>query len=497
MHKFDKVVDRVFHKIKKIAKVEYIKGNYNEAIKAIIAGAYFMYYYAHKYSDRELEIILKNIAKKTIKVKNYEKVNKRIIFFDSLGLDNRDLTMTYIDALTKLGYNIVYVTINKNKKDYANISKLVKSSGGKIYTIMKKQSLQGIRELGKIINNEKPSIAFMHVTPDDVVGNAVFSAYEGKLERYMINLTDHTGWIGTSSFDYLIEFRSIGYVKSYRDRKINKNKLLLLPFYPYDSPQKEFGGFPFDSEGKKVIYSGGQLYKLDGSDKYFEMAKHILDNYKEAIILYTGYGNNNFEMKMRTWIVGNNYQKRFYFTPERKDVDEIMKNCYFYLNTYPVGGGLMTQYAIKNKKIPITLTDYKHHMMQLVIGYDSDDRFIFDKYSEAIKEIDRLMADEEYCNKKGEMISKRVISKSEFEKELYKLLNKHTTKYMSDIDEKDYFNYKKIASERSRNDYITLANAIGHNNSELRKYFPYIVLRRYVQKFKKWVIEKYTRRKNK
>lgn len=497
MHKFDKVVDKTFLKIKKIAKKEYIKGNYDEAIKAIITGAYFMYFYAHKYYDRELESILKNIAKKSIKIGNYEKVDKRLIFFDSLGLDNRDLTMVYIDALTKLGYEIIYVTINRKKKDYVNISNLVKSHGGKVYTIVKKQSLQGIKELGKIMNKEKPSIAFMHVTPHDVVANAVFSAYEGKLERYMINLTDHTGWIGTDSFDYLIEFRSIGYVKSYRDRKINKNKLLLLPFYPYDSPQKEFGGFPFDSEGKKVIYSGGQLYKLDGSEQYYQMAKYILDNYKEAIILYTGFGDINYERKLREWIVDNNFQNRFYFKPERKDIDEIMKNCYFYLNTYPVSGGLMTQYAIKNKKVPITLTDYKYHMMQLVIGYDADDRFIFDKYSDAIKEIDKLMVDEEYCKKRGEMISKKVISKSEFVEELGNLINNHTTKYMSYIDGKDYFNYKKIASERSRNDYMTLMRAIKCENSGLYKYFPGINIRRYIQKYKKKIIKEYMRRKSK
>ena len=110
-----------------------------------------------------------------------------------------------------------------------------------------------MKELHAIIKRHKSGKAFFLSTPIDTAGVACFSQLKDKVMRFQINLTDHAFWLGSTAFDYCIEFRNYGAGISLNERGIDFNKLILLPFYPYINKEQPFLGFDFDIDGKKIL----------------------------------------------------------------------------------------------------------------------------------------------------------------------------------------------------------------------------------------------------
>ena len=64
------------------------------------------------------------------------------------------------------------------------------------------------------------------------------------------------------------------------------------------------------------------------------------------------------------------YPGRAFLTAERKDLFQVMEHCFFYLNTFPLVGGLMMQYAVAAEKIPLTLR-YNNDGSGILINQES------------------------------------------------------------------------------------------------------------------------------
>ena len=101
-------------------------------------------------------------------------------------------------------------------------------------------------------------------------------------------------------------------------------------------------------------------------------------------------GNGDFSI-FKKFIENNNFQNRFFYGNERKDIFEVFKHCYFYLNTYPLCGGLMTQYACVTGKLPLTLNDENEHsdndVSELLFG-EHKIKVQFSSFEELINKID-------------------------------------------------------------------------------------------------------------
>ena len=70
-----------------------------------------------------------------------------------------------------------------------------------------------------------------------------------------------------------------------------RKQILLNPLYPIID-NVLFNGFPKETEGKLVFFSGGALYKIYGQKgQFMDMMKHILEVVPNSIILYAGTGN--------------------------------------------------------------------------------------------------------------------------------------------------------------------------------------------------------------
>ena len=95
---------------------------------------------------------------------------------------------------------------------------------------------------------------------------------------------------------------------------------MLQPYYPIKN-RWPFAGFPENTAGKTVLFSGGGLYKIYGAGgKYFEIVKDILDLYPNVVLLYAGTGDT---APFERFIKENNFCNRIFLLGFRKDITAI------------------------------------------------------------------------------------------------------------------------------------------------------------------------------
>lgn len=440
------------------------RGNISEAIKFVQVAAKWMYNYNICYADDRIEEIILNIAKRFSMPIITQKREKRIVFCDSFAIDNRGLSLIYVKALVKLGYNILFITYKKNIDMMPRIRKeLEKSDLSEILLIEEYDKDEKFIRLANKVVEYEPSGILLHIAPWDVDFLILCHFFQGMLERYMINITDHAFWLGKAAIDFCIEFRSYGYSISVIERKIEEEKLLVLPYYPAKT-EKEFQGFSFSLEGKRMIFSGGSLYKTSGSPIFWDIIKYILDRYSDTIFVYAGSGNND---EMQRFIQKNRFEKRFYHISERLDLDEIMKRCYFYLSTYPICGALMAQYAVANGKVPITFTDGENLCDEVDSFFvnTNGQKLSFYSQEELYAEVDKILTDPKYLSEQEERWKKYLLCEDEFTEELNSLLQRHMTKYNKEIIEVNVEEFSNIYFKSQNNNYLSYANIIIQSKS--------------------------------
>jgi len=457
------IVLRDYNKLKRLASFSYTAGLYSWAMDITRVAASLMYNFNIIYYDEDLETLLEKISKKVIckrPVKSAGK-NKKIVFYDGLSWDNRGQTEQYLQGLIDNDYEILFLTFKRRNDQSmtAIIKKLEGCSNAKVYYITGRTNIRKCREIYDVIIDYGPSKVLYHAYPYDTIGFIVLTALEDHpIERFQINLTDHTFWLGVKCIDYCLEFRQYGVNISRDYRHIPDEKLIIVPYYPIQNTDFRFQGFPFNAEGKKVIVSAGSLYKIYGSHIYFDIIKRIMIKYTDTIIYYLGNGDTRPLLK---FIEENKFNERFFYSTERKDINEVMKRAYFYLNTYPIGGGLLPQLAVANNKIPIIYSDKEAREQNLDELFINNEERIFTIYDlDALyHEIDRLMVDTEYYADRTKLLKGKIISVSEFAKILYSALEYHETafeKSQYDIDTKTFSKMYFEIENKYLKKYVTI-----------------------------------------
>mgnify|MGYP005974010107 CR=1 FL=1 len=432
---------------------------YNKALKYISLCSDLLYHYNQYYCDKDLENDIKQISESLLQKSNIKKLDEDVVvFYDGIGADRRGLAYIYVYALTKFK-KVVYVTKEKQKYKIPTISKILKKNNCIKIFIPDKDNITKIKFVKEVIDTYKPKNVFMYTVPDDVVITTLFHHYENIITRYQINLTDHAFWIGASCLDYCIEFRNYGAYISNNYRFINKDKIVLLPYYPFVDKSIEFEGFPFEFNDikPKLIFSGGSLYKtFGGGNKYYLIVDYILQNFKEAIFWYAGAGDCSEFYKLI-----KKYPNRIFLTDERKDLYQILKRCYFYLSTYPVCGGLMFQYAAIAGKLPLTLK-FDDCVEGFLINQDELD-IEFENLEELKEKIRFVFKNEDYIKEQKDIMVKAVIKPDEFEKELKNLIENQNTNFKITFEYIDISRFLKVYEENMT--YKNLCNIIGgHKN---------------------------------
>lgn len=415
----------IYSVINKIKKAINMTNEIELKLNLISVCADILYKTCLTYYDNDLENELNKISDSFSQNINENDTKSNVVFFyDGFGLDSRGLARVYIKAICKK-YKVIYLVDKEWLVNIPKIEKHVLNSGGEI-VLLEGNVCERIKMLVESYNKHNPKHFIFYGQPNDVVSTTFMYACPSKTISYLINLTDHAFWLGQNCADKIIEFRSFGGNVSCQYRNIPEEKIHVLPFYPIIDFDKEYEGYP-DGLGeenkieKKIIFSGGAAYKIEGGEgKYSKIVEEILEYDKETVLWYAT--NDKSEILDE---LSNKYPGRIFVTPERKDLYQVLKHCYFYLSTYPICGGLMFQYAAKAGKIPYTLKNNNltegFLINQKVLGIE------FDAVDDLLEDIKHSLSDNNYCNEKSLKISQSVIEENEFEQNVYCLLEEGHT----------------------------------------------------------------------
>ena len=472
------LVEYYINSLNTIAENSLRKNDIDSTCVALTASGSIQYEFNQNYTDDVCENhIAKIVELYRNKLVSYDADDDVVLFYDSFGLDTRGLALIYLKALCDLGYRVIYVVPESSRDRQPEIAR--QTSGKNIQFCYIRHNIgQGkINELLEMISKYKPRHAFFYTTPNDIEACVGFACMEGRTKRYQINLTDHAFWLGRNAFDYCLEFREYGACVSWKYRRIDKNKLRMLPYYPYVSKDVPFAGFPFSIKGKKILFSGGALYKtIDKTGKYYAIVDHCLNKHKDLVFLYAGSGDATKLMKLQ-----EDYPDRVFHIPERKDLFALLRRCTLYFNTYPMIGGLMSQYSAVAGKIPMTLVaDFGSRLDGLLLNC-SGIKAEFTNINDLLDEMDRLLDDDEYRQQEEQKLKNCVMTETMFRNSLKQLLEDGRTNFQFSLHEIDTKEFRSNYVER-----LTLGKLadciINKNTKAIWIKFPQLLLLRIIDK---------------
>lgn len=381
---FESFIEQVKEDIRRAWEI----ADYEQAVCCAKFLCSLYYDYDYKYYDEELENIAIDVARKCIGQTRIENANrKKILFYDRFALNDRGLANIYVDALLELGYCVTWCMPENGSQVKEIVERFEEKDNIQIELMPNLSVIERMFFLQNLIKRTNAYHYFIYTLPWDVEGIGVFSSLRGNVKRYLINLTDHTFWIGAKALDYSIEFRNMGANISTQYREISPEKIVILPYYPDERTNVIYQGMPFP-ETEEFVFSGGSAYKIEGSDKFEKMVSQILNRYPKLNFVFATNGESEKLNSLK-----QKYETRFYLLQERKDLNEILKRAKFYLSTYPLGGGLMTQYALMNNCIPLCLIEEKNNFnnpKSWLLHSEKID-FVFFNIEELLERVDNIM----------------------------------------------------------------------------------------------------------
>lgn len=413
--------------------------NWNKALNllSVIAEGYYIYNQAYRDNFLEKELMFLS-GKLTAQIKSkvlVERENRDVLFYDgfeSSGNDYRGLVYIYLKALCEAGYHIVYVIPKQKENGIPNIKALLQRYHGEIQCFSSGYSGAVFQELWTICCKYKVKYSFLYTTPWDVIGLAVFNGLKGQTQRYLINLTDHAFWLGINALDYCLEFREYGASISANYRGLQKSQLIMQPYYPIVDEHIKFKGFPFQvKKDDFVIFSGGSLYKtLGAGGTFYRIVDSCLQKYSNLKFWYAGSGDDT---EMRKLI--QKYPGRAVLTEERPDLLALLQHVDLYLNTYPISGGLMLQYAALAGRIPLTLV-HDEDAKGLLLHQDTLGIYFCDENS-FLKELYQLIENKKYRKRKESHLAGTVISADDFRDNLICILETGKSRFPIQVGKVD------------------------------------------------------------
>lgn len=436
-------VEQLYNKVKTLANESMRKGKWNDALNRIDLAARIAYTYNHNYMDVECEELLNTLSKNIISEPiDFIPIENRFVFYDSTGSSNRGLVHQYIRALISWDVDFLYMLGSYNPVEAKILLNEIESFP-KAEIFILDSSISKERQIKSVyqkLENYKPQKALLYLTPWDVVALTSFNA-STQITKYQINLTDHAFWLGAKCIDYSLEFREFGCTISEQKRGIHKDKLLLQPFYPIIIPSK-FMGLPKEVTSEKVIiFSGGAYYKIYGdNDRFFYILKQILDENPTAIILFAGWGDDK---PIKRFILKNKVENRLLLLGFRRDINELVEACDIYLGTYPMSGGLMSQYAAVNGKPIISYTSPSRpgEYIESIVCHNIKTKITltYSNLDDFFVNVKKMIDDKDHRKHYSDILKEAVILPNEFNASLYQLV---TTNINNRIINKQVIDYE-------------------------------------------------------
>lgn len=441
-------VEQLYNKAKTLAKESMRKGKWNDALNRIDLAANIAYTFNFKFKDDDLEEMLIIVSKDIFSDKTlFKPKTDRFVFYDSFGFSNRGLVHQYIRSLMSWDVEFLYILGLYDKNNSSILLQEIENYPKSKILIVDRSipKTEQIKYIYNQISTYKPDKAFLYMNPWDVVGVTTFNSLTNII-KYQINLTDHAFWLGTRCLDYSIEFRNFGSTVSEQKRGIAKENIFLQPFYPIVIPSK-FLGFPSVITSENVvIFSGGNYYKIYGDNcKFFIILKRILDENPNVIILFAGWGEDK---PIKQFIKENLFEKRILLLGFRTDINELFAHCDIYLGTYPISGGLMSQYAALNGKPILAYTSDLQsggYIEDFVLQHTlkTSLKLTHTNLNDFFEEAKKLIENKKYREKIGGLLKESLINPTQFNDDLYQII----TNNKSHEFKTEFINYDKIVEQ--------------------------------------------------
>lgn len=453
-------ISNIYSILKTSAEKSFRRGKNYDSLIFIKTAASWMSQFNAFYSDAEVDALLQKIAKQTFIEKKIEKPSaQKCILIDSWGWDHKGLSQQYINGLINAGLEILYICTRKDENRGSDIQASLKDCGRAefVYVDSKKNALEAAKIIRNRIVDFSPSAIFLHINPYDTAALMACSELGG-IKIFNINLTDHAFWLGSSLIDYNIEFRPYGMTVSQEKRALRQEQILPLPYYPIKSLSHPFQGLPTLPQNAIKVFTGGALYKMLGKeDIFFKIMESVLKISSNVYILVAGFNKEQiFEEKCKK-LYGN---ERILQIGNRSDIDEVFEHIDIYLSTYPMIGGLMSQYAAMHGK-PIIAYHEKGDIMNEVEEIINNFQQSFHSctnISDMIEYATKLIQDINFRQAEGKTLKEGLMTPQRFDDMLSYYYKNQTSKLNW---EKDEINYDSFFER-----YLELENNSGFKATE-------------------------------
>lgn len=393
------------------------KRKWSKALTDLESAAAWAYAFNWMYADRDADSLLKSIAISTVPQSEIiDIIPQRCVLVDSFCMDNKGLTQQYMRAMIQNQMEILYVCTSKSLSNGPDILKEIRDYPKAELLLFDKTDGDRVKiasQIAQAIKAYSPSAIFLHIAPWDTIALMACCSVKGSL-IYNINLTDHAYWMGSTFLDYNLEFRPYGMTVSLEKRGLKSEQLLPLPFYSIKPLSQVFIGFPPMPKKAVKIFTGGALYKMLGkNDVFFHIMERLLAISPNVYILVAGFDYSKLFFEKCSQMSNN---RRIIQIGVRRDIDAVFENCDIYLSTYPISGGLMTQYAASHAK-PIlayrTKDDTENAIEELLNHYQKEFHSFTDM-DEMCEYAKKLVMDVKYRQDEGRILQKGMMTSERF-----------------------------------------------------------------------------------
>ena len=198
---------------------------------------------------------------------------------------------------------------------------------------------------------------------------------------------------------------------------------------------------------------------MDTDDTYYGIVDECLSRHQNLVFWYAGTGDDSKLTELM-----NKYSERVYFTGERTDLYQIMEHIDVYLNTYPILGGLMTQFAVAAGKLPMTLV---YDMVSEGVLMKSAEEEVFYRNRDLLmKELHSVLDNIEYRKEKERRITEGLISEYDFKQNLSLIIEHQKSNYEFDTSIKynPFQMHKLYEANYSLDDLKNNLKSVGYNS---------------------------------
>ncbi len=352
---------------------------------------------------------------------------EKVIFYDFFTLDFRGFTQQYIDYFIKHEIEFLYIMYDRNYSEKKQIIQSINNyPGGSILIIETKKTSQinNLPAVYEAINNYRAGKIFIHNAPWDIFSYCLCILLKGGgTESFLIDITDYTFWLGSTVFDYIINFRKYGARLNHFYRQIPLNKLLIINTPAYIDNNIPFKGFPVTVAGKVVGFGGGSIYKIkDESNTYLNLIKSLLQQNNDFIFFFANVGDKDY---VNDFVKQNDLKDKLIPIGNREDICAIFQHIDIYFNTYPYGGGNMVSYGFQHKVPVVSMynKNYLYARLDVVFDIEIDGEFIVEEESSFFKYSTRLIRSAEYRREVADLFFNKINNKRSFETALGSLLH--------------------------------------------------------------------------